>query len=339
MAVQVSKRRKRLVLAFTCIGRRVSLLKAFRAAAEGLGVRLEVIGTDVTADSAALQCCDRKVLVSRVDHPDYLSDLLALVRRHQVELLVPTVDLDLKLLARHREAFAEAGCHVLVSAPEVITVCQDKRRTCRFLEARGFCTPRTLSLSEALRRRQPYPLFLKPWDGAAARGSVVVRNRKELEFFGRRLRHCIVQEFIAGPEYTCDAYVDRDLRVRCVVPRQRMEVRGGEVSKARIVKDRPMMEQVGRLVEALGAGPGVITIQLIKDRRGRYVFIEINPRFGGGVPLSIEAGANFPAWILAEHVGRAPRIRWDGFRKGLMMLRYDAEVWVRGREGVEHGGV
>ena len=328
MAVHTSRRRKRIVLAFTCIGRRVSLLNSFRVAAEKLGVRLRVIGTDVTPHSPALQCCDRKELVRPVDHPEYLSDLLALVRRHNVGLLIPTVDLDLKLLSQHRKTFEDAGCQVLISAPNVIDICQDKRRTFRFLESHGFCTPRTLSLRQALRERLTYPLFLKPWDGAAGRGNAVVRNRRELAFFGRQIPHCIVQELIKGTEYTCDAYVDSNLRVRCVVPRQRMEVRGGEVSKARIVKDRVMMELTARLVEALGAGPGVITIQLIKDRR-RFVFIEINPRFGGGVPLSIHGGAAFPAWILAEHAGGRPHIRRDGFRHGLTMLRYDAEIWVQ----------
>jgi len=334
MSAKQSNRRRprgcqRIVLAFTCIGRRVSLLNAFRDAADRLGVGLRVVGTDVTADSAALQCCDHKALVHRVDDPRYLPDLLGLVRKHRIELLIPTVDLDLKLLARHRPAFEELGCRVLISAPKVIDLCQDKRRTCRFLESHGFATPRTQTLREALARRQRYPLFLKPWDGAAARGNVIVRNRRELEVCGRRLKRCLVQEFVDGPEFTCDVYVDSAMQVRCVVPRRRLEVRGGEVSKSRVVKDRAMMELTGRLVEALGAGPGVITVQLIQDRRGRDVFIEINPRFGGGVPLSIRAGADFPAWILAEHLGRRPRIRHDGFRDGLTMLRYDAEVWVQ----------
>jgi len=55
-------------------------------------------------------------------------------------------------------------------------------------------------------------------------------------------------------------------------------------------------------------------------------FIEINPRFGGGVPLSIEAGADFPKWILQETTGRALRTRRLAY--GLTMLRYDAEVWL-----------
>jgi carbamoyl-phosphate synthase large subunit len=46
------------------------------------------------------------------------------------------------------------------------------------------------------------------------------------------------------------------------------------------------------------------------------------------VPLSIKAGANFPKWILQQLTGRKPRIPFDGFKDGLTMLRYDAEIWL-----------
>ncbi|MBN2128133.1 MAG: ATP-grasp domain-containing protein, partial [Sedimentisphaerales bacterium] len=81
-------------------------------------------------------------------------------------------------------------------------------------------------------------------------------------------------------------------------------------------------------VETLGAGPGVVTLQLFLTRRNQIKFIEINPRFGGGVPLSIRAGADFPRWILQELAGKRPRIGFDKFQDGLVMLRYDAEVWL-----------
>jgi carbamoyl-phosphate synthase large subunit len=105
-------------------------------------------------------------------------------------------------------------------------------------------------------------------------------------------------------------------------------VRSGEVSKAQIVKDRRIMELAADLVGHLGAGPGVITVQLFVTKRNVIKIIEINPRFGGGAPLAIQAGADFPKWILQELEGKRPRITFDGFQDGLTMLRYDSEVWL-----------
>jgi carbamoyl-phosphate synthase large subunit len=186
-----------------------------------------------------------------------------------------------------------------------------------------------MSARDALSKKKlNWPCFLKPWDGYASRGNAIVNNREELLFFAKRVPNCIVQEFIKGAEHTCDVYIDFGMRVRCVVPRKRIEVRAGEVSKGQVVKDLRIMREAARLVETLGAGPGVITLQLFLTGDGKIKFVEINPRFGGGVPLSIKAGANFPKWILQESLGEKTNIRFNGFKDNLIMLRYDGEVWL-----------
>jgi len=318
---------------FTCIGRRVSLLQSFRRAAGKLGLDADFYGTDVSRLSPALQLCDRAFLVERTTHSEYADQLLAIVRRHGVRLVVPTVDLDLRLLARHRPQFEALKCRVLISDPDVIDTCLDKRRTFGFLRKNGFDTPATTSVRAALaadgRGQLRWPCFLKRWDGYASQGNAVVHDPAEMRFFARRIPNAICQEFVEGTEYTCDVYVDFDRRVRCLVPRRRLEVRAGEVSKGQVVKHRAIMERGARLIELLGAGPGVITLQLFVTSQDQILFTEINPRFGGGVPLSIAAGADFPRWILQELAGKRPRIAFDAFEDGLMMLRYDAEVWTR----------
>jgi carbamoyl-phosphate synthase large subunit len=321
-----------IAVLFTCIGRRVSLLRAFQRAAGRLRLDVSFCGTDTSPLSPALQLCDEAFLVKPTGHPRYIDQLLSIVRRHRVRLLIPTVDLDLRLLAEHKPRFERLGCRVLVSNPEVIDTCQDKRRTFGFLKKHGFDTPVTMSIRMALaadrRAELHWPCFLKRWDGSAGKDNAVAYDRSEMQFYARRIPNAMCQEFIDGSEYTCDVYVDLAMQVRCVVPRRRIEVRWGEVSKGQIVKNRRIMGEAGRLAELLGAGPGVITLQLFLTRSGRIKFTEINPRFGGGAPLSIQAGADFPRWILQELTARRPRIAFDAFQDGLMMLRYDAEVWL-----------
>ncbi len=316
---------------FTCIGRRVSLLESFRRAAKQLKINAAFFGTDTTDLSSALQLCDEGFLVKPTTHPGYIGQLLSIVKANKVKLLVPTVDLDLKVLARNKPKFATAGCRVLVSAPEVIDICQDKRKTYQFLAKNSFDTALTMSVRSALSKKKlNWPCFIKPWDGYAGRGNAVVNNRTELLFYAKRIPNAICQEFIEGTEYTCDVYIDFGMKVRCVVPRKRIEIRAGEVSKGQVVKNPRIMSNAAKLVETLGAGPGVITLQLFLTDDDRVKFIEINPRFGGGAPLSIKAGANFPKWILQEESGKKPNIRFDDFKDDLIMLRYDSEVWLQG---------
>jgi len=326
---QRTKTENNLGVLFTCIGRRVSLLNSFRRAAKQLKINASFFGTDTTDLSSALQLCDEGFLVKPTTHPRYIGQLLSIVKANRVKLLVPTVDLDLKLLAQNKQKLAAMGCRVLVSNPEVIDICQDKRKTYRFLVKNSFDTALTMSVRSALSKRKlNWPCFLKPWDGYAGRGNAVVNNRTELLFYAKRIPNAICQEYIEGTEYSCDVYIDFGMKVRCVVPRKRIEIRAGEVSKGQVVKNPRIMSNAAKLVETLGAGPGVITLQLFLTDDNRVKFIEINPRFGGGAPLSIKAGANFAKWILQEASGKKPNIRFDGFKDDLIMLRYDGEVWL-----------
>jgi len=314
---------------FTCIGRRVSLLNSFRTAAKQLGIKAVFYGTDTTVLSSAVQLCDKGFVVKPTVHADYIRQLLSIVKTNKIKLLVPTVDLDLKVLAENKAKFTAAGCCVLVSKPNVVDICQDKRKTFSFLLKNGFDTPLTMNARQALAKKKlNLPYFLKPWDGYASKGNAVVKNRRELEVFSKRIPNCIVQEVIKGTEYTCDVYVDFGMKVRCVVPRKRIEIRSGEVSKGQVIKNARIMSKAAKLVEKLGAGPGVITLQLFLTGEGKIKFIEVNPRFGGGAPLSIKAGANFPKWILQELLETKTNIRFDGFKNNLIMLRYDSEVWL-----------
>ena len=225
-----------LNILFTCVGRRVSLLNSFRRAARGLKINASFFGTDTSKLSPAFQLCDEGFLVKPIAHAGYIRQLLSIVKSKRVKLLIPTVDLDLKLLAQNKSKFAALGCCALVSTPQIIDICQDKRKTYRFLVKNGFDSPVTISVASALsKKRFDWPCFLKPWDGYASRGNAVANNRKELLFFAKRIPNAICQEFIEGTEHTCDVYVDFNMKVRCVVPRKRIEIRAGEVSKSQTV--------------------------------------------------------------------------------------------------------
>jgi carbamoyl-phosphate synthase large subunit len=329
MVSQKRSKSKNFNILFTCIGRRVSLLNSFKKAAKELKLNCRFLGTDTTELSSALQLCDKKFIVLPTSHKNYIKQLLGIVKRNNIKLLVPTIDLDLQTLADNKEKFTAAGCTVLISNSKAVNICQDKRETFKFLIKNNFDTPQTFSTKQALARKNlRYPCFLKPWDGHASKGTIRAKDRNELTFYSKKIPNCIVQEFISGKEITCDIYIDFNLRIRCVVPRKRIETRAGEVSKGITVKNKTVMNKAAELVRCLGAGPGVINVQLILTEDKKIKFIEINPRFGGGAPLSIKAGANFPKWVLQELCGKNPKIKFDNFENNLIMLRYDAEVWL-----------
>jgi len=277
-----------------------------------------------------MQFVDRAHAVPLIKSGDYVAALKRIVRREHIGLLIPLLDWELPLIAGAREDFASIGCRAVISSEAVVRTCRDKLATFRALRGAGIDTPDTWTLREVLsRKKHHFPYFLKPRFGSAAKGNYLVRDRDELHVLARRVSEPIVQEFVNGVEFTLDVYTGFDGRPRCVVPRKRLEVRTGEVSKGIIVKDAAIMEVGRRVADMLGEGRGVITVQCMLTSKRQIRVIEINPRFGGGAPLSIRAGADFPKWILLQHLGRRVVIRPHAFTHDLAMLRFDESVFVR----------
>jgi carbamoyl-phosphate synthase large subunit len=309
----------------------VELIRAFRRAADALDVDLTIHGTDASRLSPASYHVDKAHLVAPIRKKRYTRELLEIVTKTKIDMLVPLIDSELQAIADAADDFRAMGCIPLISGADVIRTCSDKLRTFEVLSAAGIDTPRTWPLAEVTsRKRHRFPSFMKPRAGSAAQGNFKIHDKDELRVLGRRVNDPIVQEFVDGVEYTCDVYTGLDGKVRCVVPRRRLEVRTGEVSKALVVKRADVMNACKRVVAALGECRGVVTIQCMITPEDRVRVLEINPRFGGGAPLAIAAGADFPKWLLMELLGEKPRIRATGFRNGMGMLRFDDSVFLPG---------
>lgn len=320
---------KRVDMLLTCVGRRVELLRAFRRAGDALGLSLRIHGADASPLSPAIHCVDIPHRVPSIRSGKYVDSLLKLVKRHGISLLIPLIDTELAPIAEARERFAAVNCAALISAPSVVAICNDKIATYEMLTKAKIDTPKTWRWSEVLdRKHHAFPYFLKPRAGSAGVGSFVIRNAEELHALGGRVTDAIVQEFVEGIEHTLDVYNGLDGLPRCVVPRKRLEVRNGEVSKGLTVKDPEIMAVGKKVAEVLGECRGVVTVQCMVTPEKRIRVIEINPRFGGGAPLAIHAGADFPKWILQELTGTKPRINPHGFRNDVAMLRFDESVFV-----------
>jgi carbamoyl-phosphate synthase large subunit len=314
----------------TCAGRRVALMEAFRGAARKLRLRGGVVAADISRASPAYQLADAGVIVPRCDSPDYIPALLEIVRRRSIRLLVPTTDLDLPQLARRRADFEAVGCTPMIGSEPAVAACQDKALTSRLVRQAGLAPILTFSLEE-FRRKPFYPCFVKPVSGSAGIGAAIVKSPAQLDAhlaaFGDRM---LVQEHVPGQEFTIDVYRSRDGRVRCAVPRQRLAVRSGEVEIGITVKDAAIIEAAVRLASRLEGMWGVFCCQCRRPAgRGQPPrFFEINPRFGGGAPLSIAAGADLPLYLLQEVTGRRITARMGRFKDRLLMLRYDQAVFV-----------
>lgn len=322
----------------TSAGRRVSLVKGFMDAVKNRKDGQETAGTDLrdirvyTADmrpdlSAACHVSDGAFLLPHVRSQDYPEALLDLCRKENVRVVVPTIDTELMVQSALRDRFADHGIELLVCDPDLITLCRDKRLTADFFGRYGLRTP---ELYDQAKLR--FPVLVKPYDGSLSAGVHLLQSQSDVTdaiFQNPKNIFCEYVDHATHDEVTVDMYYDRNGALKCVVPRTRVEVRGGEVAKALTEKN----EIVPTLFSAMGqveGARGCLTLQLFRNRETQtHYFIEINARFGGGYPLSRLAGADFQAWIIEEYFDGKEVAEFRDWKDKLLMLRYDAEVLVQ----------
>ena len=314
---------------FTSVGRRVELMQAFRAAADRLGASLEIWGADITDTAPALLFCDRAVMVPRIREESYIPTLLQICEREKIDALIPTIDTDLLLLSENKSRFTALGTRVLVGAPEKIRLCRDKRLTADYFHSLGLESP--APVSDYRDYRGGYPAFIKPRDGSSSIGAHKVSSPEELSAYAAEVPDYIVQPFVSGVEYTVDAFCDLDGEPVFITPRIRQAVRAGEVLKSKIVNDEKIILEVKALLSDYKP-EGAITVQLIKDEGGINNYIEINPRFGGGAPISIAAGADSAEATVRLLLGERLRYQHAAAAEGAVFSRYDSSASIASGE-------
>jgi carbamoyl-phosphate synthase large subunit len=317
------------VLVSSC-GRRVGLIECFRESLHAHGIAGAVYGIDTSSNAPAFHLADRAWLVPRCSAPEFPGTVLDLARLYDIGLIVPTIDPELPVWAAHRERFQSAGIMVASSSRECCAICGDKWRTYEWLRANGFATVRTLRADSPDEAREwSFPLIAKPVEGSASIGVRRIGNPTDLATVPAS-RDVLIQEVAGGLEYTINVFVDGQGKCLAAVPHQRLEVRAGEVSKARTHRDPALIELGTRIAEQLPDAFGALNIQGFLDTRGVFRVVEINARFGGGYPLTHQAGARFTDWLILESLGQSCLPRLTDWTDGMAMLRYDAAVFTTG---------
>jgi carbamoyl-phosphate synthase large subunit len=320
---------KSLNVLMTAGSRRVPLVQAFRHALRAIGIEGRVIVTDVNPLSPAVHVADRAYRVPLATDPDYLPELLDICEAERVRLVVPTIDDELPMLGEARDRFAHIGTMVACSPAATSITCNDKFATCAALQEAGVSAAKTY-LPGTLPSNPSLPLFIKPRGGRGAVGAYQVRTLDELRFFLGYVADPVVQEYLDGPEFTLDVLCDFAGRPLSIVPRERVVIRAGVTDRGRTVND-PRLIDLAKAACAAMPFAGPVNIQC-RMRGTEPVIFEINPRFSGGIPLTIQAGADFAQMLLMLALGRKVAPSIGEFHDGLWMTSFESSFFLETRQ-------
>lgn len=310
-------------------GRRVSLLRSFETEIGYLGLNIKVYTADAKPFlSPACYSAIRHFELPPCDEKEYLQKLYLICKNHNIRLVIPTIDLELLILSKNLEFFNKSGIEILVSSPNLIEMANDKKFSNKLFLQKGIKIPKEYLSIEDVR----YPCFVKPKIGNSSIETSIITTEKDFrnnhwkDDTYLKLKYLPPNKYT---EYSCDLYFNKTGSLICIVPRERIQIRGGEVSKSKTEKNC-IIPKLKKAFSYWEGAKGCITIQVFKHNITHKIFgIEINPRFGGGYPLTYSSGANYTKWILQEYLlNKTIETYFEEWEDNLIMLRYDQEVYV-----------
>jgi carbamoyl-phosphate synthase large subunit len=172
----------------------------------------------------------------------------------------------------------------------------------------------------------PGPWTVKPRSGRGSRGVRQLDTAAEVAGALRADPELLAQTRLTGREFTADALVARDGRLLTVVPRWRAETKAGISVKGATFDSPAVTDAVADTLAAVGL-TGPANVQGFVDDAGRATVVEVNPRFSGGLPLTLAAGADVVATYLAGVRDPHAELPLLWFSPGVRMSRYFAETY------------
>lgn len=303
--------------------RRVSMAELLKRSGARKGYDVEIVSYELSA-TVPIAIAGKVVTGLKWTDPDVVNDIIRVAIENEVNIILPFVDGAIEIASACRSRLP--GVFIPVSDFKTASVMFDKVEAAKAFKEAGIPIPMTYSVISA-----EMPAIAKPRHGSASRGIKIFYNIDELMHL-ENLSDYLIQEYIEkSEEYTVDCYVAQNGEILVTVPRKRLEVMGGEVTRTITCRNDELIE-MSRNVLAAFPLVGPVTLQFLHDLKyNRYLLMEINPRLGGGVVCSIYAGAPITDYILDEALG-IPVTCCDDWIDKTLMARYQKEAIFYGEE-------
>ena len=282
-----------------------------------------VAGVDADELAVGLALSDESHVVPRGNDPRFLAALLRVATVSSAQVLICTVAEEYDALSGAADYLSEAGLKTLMPSAQAVATCLDKWAFHQVMSAAGLPVPVTgLGKADGV----PGPWVVKPRFGRGSRDVHVATSQTRLRAAISATPQPLVQTQLTGQEFTADVLVDGSGAVVAICPRWRTETRGGISTKGETFADDEVANVVSLVVKATGlVGPANVQGFVAED--GHVTVHEVNPRFSGGLPLTLHAGADVVTEYLREILGLRARPDRLVARPGVRMQRYFAEVY------------
>ena len=289
------------------------ILRSLKRSAKRLGL----IGTSIYDDSVAPGFCDIFERAPPTNDAAYIEWLLATIRKHEVDLIVPGIEIDVYKWVEHIPEIERSGAVALLNNKELIQLCKDKWAFYENLSGAGMPCAIESSLSmefDALRSKFGLPFLLKPRRGFGSKGIVKVDGADTFSRHQKNIGQILMAQPIIGnddEEFTTSAFCDGRGGFYASMTLKRKLSKDGFTEKAEVVDTDEFIGTISDLCKAFRPiGP---TNFQFRKCEGEIKLLEINPRISSSTSIRAAFGYNESAmavdYFLEHQAPVQPEIR------------------------------
>jgi len=259
---------------------------------------IRVIGVDRDSFAAGKQWCDTFIVKpeGEEDSPLYDTFWSELVTREGVDMIIPSLDVDVFYLNSKRDFFSALKVVLALNTPELIHLARDKWLTLRALQKNGI--PHIPSLIEGdweqlkIDLGEP-PFLMKPRVGSGSKGIVFIKDRRDYDYWKQlNAEQFIIQRIVgsAHEEFTVASFGFGDGSALLPLIMKRSLGGTGSTQKAEVVQDMAILDAVERLNRVFRPlGP---TNYQFRKEKGKPLLLEINARISSSTSIRTAFGYN-----------------------------------------------
>lgn len=260
------------------------------------GKNLLLIGTSIYEDSVAQGFCDIFEKALPTNNDNYLDWLLSIIKKHNVDLIIPGIEADLYTWSSHIKLIEDAGSLVLMNNLSLIELCKDKWKF--YNELSKIDSPYLIKTSldsnfALIVEKFGLPFLLKPKRGFASKGIVKVTSEEMFDLYKGQIGEILMVQQIVGnedDEFTTSAFCDGKGSYYACMTLKRKLAKDGYTDRAETYELEDIKNVLNHFCSYLKP-LGPTNFQFRRHNR-KLKLLEINPRISSSTSIRTAFGYN-----------------------------------------------
>jgi len=254
--------------------------------------------TDVYASGLYLVAPEHRIILEKSEDGSHTIDIFRQCKKHNIDLLVPTLDIELLSVSSLIKEFDAIDCKVLIASKDTLLLCEDKlkllSKVASSFPSHDYCVYDAYLDIHGL----TLPMVMKPRFASDARLVEKIHSKTQLQTY-KRDGSFFLQDYLPGQEYSVDVYRNGKGEVVACVPRARLKIQNDTVITGE-TRNMPTLIELTQVIAHSIELFGVANVQFKEDKDGNPVLMEVNARFPGTMSLTIKSGSNIPKMFVEE---------------------------------------